>query len=62
MQCLIFLINFHVYSIIYTMFNAMPTKQEVKPPFSPTVINHTNTDFSEEHALLNKGLKYNFSH
>jgi hypothetical protein len=44
------------------MFNAMPTKQEVKPPFSPTVINHTNTDFSEEHALLNKGLKYNFSH
>ena len=40
----------------------MPTKQEVKLPFFPRVINHTNTNFSEELALLNKGLKYNFSH
>ena len=48
-------------SIIYTVFNVMPTKQEVKPPIFPSVINHTNTDFSEELALLNKGLKYNFS-
>jgi len=40
----------------------MPTKQRVKPPFFPRVINHTNTDFSEEIALLNKGLKCNFSH
>ena len=40
----------------------MPTKQQVKPPFFSRVINHTNTDFSGELALLNKGLKYNFSH